>query len=140
MNKLSQAWDIAVNADVTTPPNSLVLYSISYQPTANNKLQALKYLKSHSECRCLDDTPCGKALISLNLETGNNNPDTEVLKIWALASQRFILAASGEVIAFVENADKRSTFVSVELPLLLQNERITKINNQDKFEFAKQFL
>ena len=50
-----------------------------------------------------------------------------------------IAMTSGNITAFVTGADKRSTFVSVELPLLLQNDKIYKINGQDKFIFAKQF-
>ena len=87
----------------------------------------------------LDDTPCGKELIALGLETGSGCPDTEILKVWALASARFIAAASGNVTAFVKNADPRSTFVSVELPHILQNDKIQLINGQDKHLFAKQF-
>ena len=77
--------------------------------------------------------------MSLGLETGNDNPNPELLKIWATASRRFILAAAGNVTAFVENADKRSTFVSVELPLILQNDKIKLINGIDKYQFAAQF-
>lgn len=139
MNKLQQAWHIAQTADVSTPPNSVVLYSISYQPTKKNKEQALAFILKHPESKTLDDTPCGKMLIDLGLETGNDAPDTELLKIWAVASKRFIEAASGSITAFVENADKRSTFVSVELPLILQNQQIVQINGTDKFIFARQF-
>ncbi len=139
MNKLASAWQIAEEEDVTTPPNSVVLYSISYQPTDANKRAALHFLQTHRGFYTLDDTPCGKKLMALGLETGNENPDPELLKIWALASQRFIKAASGNITAFVENADKRSTFVSVELPLILQNERIVQINGIDKFTFAARF-
>lgn len=140
MNNLQIAWDIAANADVSTPANSVVLYSISYQPTDENKRQALRYIAEHPECRTLDDTECGRKLMDLGLETGNNNPDAELLKIWALASKRFISAAMGNVTAFVENADKRSTFVSVELPLILQNDKIAQINGINKHEFAKRFF
>ncbi|MGN0912162.1 MAG: hypothetical protein ACI4OE_02540 [Alphaproteobacteria bacterium] len=139
MDKLTQAYGIAQNADVSTPKDSVVLYSISYLPTRENKDLAMAYLQSHPECRTLDNTPCGKELIALGLETGSGCPDTEILKVWALASARFIAAASGNVTAFVKNADPRSTFVSVELPHILQNDKIQLINGQDKHLFAKQF-
>lgn len=139
MNKLELARQIAATEDVSTPPNSVVLYSISYQPTDINKRMALKYIAEHAESYMLDDTVCGKKLMTMGLETGNENPAAELMQIWAMASRRFILAASGNVTAFVENADKRSTFVSVELPLILQNDKITLINGTDKFEFAQQF-
>ena len=140
MNKLETAWQIAQTADVSTPPNSVVLYSISYQPSDENKRRALQYVAEHAECRMLDDTECGKQLTALGLETGNESPDAELLKIWALASKRFIAATSGNVTAFVKNADKRSTFVRVELPLILQNDKIECINGIDKHKFAEQFL
>ncbi|MBQ8671027.1 MAG: hypothetical protein IJ525_00725 [Alphaproteobacteria bacterium] len=138
-NILEEAWQIAANADVSTPENSVVLYSISYQPTDINKRKALQYMQKNTNMYMLDNTECGKRLIALGLETGNDVAAPEIMKIWALASRRFILSAGGNITAFVENADKRSTFVSVELPLLLQNERVKKINGIDKFEFAKRF-
>lgn len=139
LNKLKEAYKIAKTEDVSTPPNSVVLYSISYLPTRENKDKAMAYLYEHKECYTLDDTLCGKKLIALGLETGNGCPDSEILKVWALASKRFIAATSGNVVAFVSRADLRSTFVSVELPHILQNENIEQINGEDKFVFAKQF-
>jgi len=139
MTELEKAYQIAETADVSTPENSVVLYSISYQPTDENKQKAHQYMKVHPESMMLDDTVCGKQLIALGLETGPDNPPEELMKIWRIASERFIKAASGNVTAFVENADKRSTFVAVELPLILQNDKIKLINGQDKFEFAKVF-
>lgn len=139
MNKLEEAYIIAETEDVSTPPNSVVLYSISYLPTRKNKDAAMAYLDEHKECYTLDDTPCGKKLIALGLETGSGCPDSEILKVWALASKRFIAAASGNVLAFVTGADPRSTFVSVELPHILQNENIKQINGEDKIVFAKRF-
>lgn len=139
-DKLRQAWQIAEKADVSTPENSVVLYSISYQPSDINKRLAMDYLRKHPDKMTLDNTECGKQLIALGLETDNKNPDSQLLKIWALASSRFIDAVKGDVTAFVDNADKRSTFVSVELPRILQNEKVKTINGQDKFAFAERFL
>ena len=139
MDKLAEAYKIAQNESVETSADSVVLYSISYLPTRENKDKALAYLKNHPECRTLDDTPCGKKLIALGLETGSGCPDSEILKVWAIASARFIAAASGNVLAFVENAHPRSTFVSVELPHILQNDKIKMINGIAKEVFAKRF-
>lgn len=139
MNKLEEALKIAQTADVSTPPNSVVLYSISYQPTDENKRSALEYMQNHHECFMLDNTPCGQKLIAMGLKTDNHNPPQKLIKIWAIASKRFIEAASGNITAFVENADPRSTFVSVELPLILQNQKVKCINGIDKFLFAEQF-
>lgn len=139
MNKIEIARHIAENEDISTPENSVVLYSISYQPSDENKRKALRFLAEHTGFYTLDDTACGQKLMALGLETGNDNPNPELLKIWATASQRFILAASGNITAFVDNADKRSTFVSVELPLILQNDKIKLINGMEKHKFAAQF-
>lgn len=136
---LQQARQIAANAEVVTPPDTLLLYSISYLPSDENKRRALQYKAEHPQSMMLDDTPCGRQLMALGLETGSGIPDVERLKIWATASKRFIMAASGNVTAFVEKADPRSTFVSVELPLLLKNPRITQINGVDKTLFARQW-
>ena len=138
-DKIILARQIAADEDVSTPPDSVVLYSISYQPSDKNKRDALRFLAENTGYYTLDDTICGQKLINLGLETGNDNPDPELLKIWAVASRRFILAASGNITAFVANADKRSTFVSAELPLILQNDKIKLINGAEKHQFAKQF-
>ena len=139
MSDLVAAYEIAATADVATPENSVVLYSISYQLTDRNKKLAFQYVREHPESMMLDDTECGQKLIALGLETGSDNPPEELMKIWRVASERFIASASGNITAFVDNADKRSVFISVELPLLLKNDRVRQINKQDKFEFAKRF-
>lgn len=140
MNKLQQAYDIAQKADVTSARDGVVLYSVSYLPNKDNKIKALEYIKIHKNCATLDDTECGKLLIKLGLETDFKAPQEELMKIWEIASERFIMAASGNVTAFVDNADPRSTFRKTELPCLLKNDNITSINGIDKFVFAKQFL
>lgn len=140
MNKLRLALQIAQTEDVSTPPDSVVLYSISYLPTDKNKKDALKFIAEHTGYYTLDDTVCGQKLISMGLETNKDNPEAELMKIWAVASRRFIAAASGNITAFVDNADRRSTFVSVELPLILQNNKLKLINGIDKFLFAEQFI
>ena len=138
-NKLDIARHIAETADVTTPEDAVVLYSISYLPSTENKQQAHAYMRTHPSAMMLDDTDCGKQLMALGLETGSGTPPEELMQIWAIASRRFIMAASGNVTAFVKNADLRSTFVSVELPLILQNPRIGHINGIDKHIFAQQW-
>jgi len=139
MDKLSAAYRIAQTASVKTPANRVVLYSISYLPTRENKDRALVFIKEHPGFYTLDNTPCGKELIALGLETGNATPPEEILKIWALASERFINIASGNITAFVDNADPRSTFVSIELPAILKNRKIKTVNRKDKFLFAQKF-
>ncbi len=139
MNNLEKAYEIASNADVSSAPDSVVLYSVSYLPTKENKEKAQNYIKNHHNTTTLDDTPCGKLLIKLGMETNFTAPEDEIMKIWAIASERFIENASGNVVAFVENADSRSTFCRIELPNILKNEKITSINGIDKFVFAENF-
>ena len=62
-DKLQQAWQIARYADVSTPDNSVVLYSISYQPSDINKRKAMAYLQENPNKKMLDDTECGKKAI-----------------------------------------------------------------------------
>lgn len=140
MNKVEKAYEIAMSADVSSAPDSVVLYSVSYLPSKKNKLNAQEYIKTHKGSTILDDTECGRKLIALGLETDYQAPEEELMKIWGIASERFILAASGNVTAFVDDADERSTFRRIELPNLLKNDKITSINRQDKFVFAEQFL
>lgn len=138
MNNLETARHIAESEDISSPQDSVVLYSISYQPDDSNKRAALRYISENPDSYMIDNTVCGRKLMAMGLETGEN-PDAEILQIWAVASRRFILAASGNVTAFVDNADPRSTFVAVELPLILQNPQIKTINGIDKKEFAARF-
>ena len=136
MNKLDEAYNIAENADVSSAPDCVVLYSVSYLTNKENKIQAQEYLKSHKNCLTLDDTDCGKKLIALGLETNFKAPEEELMKIWAIASERFIMSAS----AFVKNADPRSTFRRIELPNILKNNKITTINYEDKFLFVERYF
>lgn len=137
MDLLQEAYEIAANADVSSAPNTVVLYSISYQKSRKNKDLALEYIKNNPQSLTLDDTDCGKKLILLGAHTNFRAPESQLMQIWAIASERFIMAASGNVTAFVENADLRSTFMSIELPNILKNNKIRTINNTDKFVFAK---
>lgn len=138
-NKLEKAFVIAQAYDVSTEPNNAIVYSVSYMPTDKNKKDAEKFAREHPKARMLDDTPCGKALISLGLDGKVNEVGEEITKIWRLASSRYIAAASGNITAFVEGADKRSTFCTTELAEILQNDKITHINGMKKEEFATTF-
>ena len=142
MNKAlyEKAVKIAGEADVSVPEDSAVFYSISYQPTTENRDKAFAYVKSHQKAYMIEDTVCGKQLMELGIgyrEVGLSQE--EVAHIWSIASKRFIAGVKGKVMAFVKNADARSVFRTVELPLLLQNNNVTHINGQEKSVFAEQF-
>ena len=142
MNQMlyQEALNVAGSYDVATPKNSVVLYSISYLPTSENRDKAFAYVKKHPKACMIEDTICGKKLVELGVgyhEVGLSQE--EVAQIWSVASRRFISNIKGEVKAFVDKADARSVFRTVELPLLLQNQQVTKINGIDKFTFAEKF-
>lgn len=135
-----RALEIAQKDDFSTPKNSVVLYSISYLPTAQNKDNAFAFLHEHPEKVMIDNTVGGKKLVDLGLlKTDCGLSNEQIVEIWTIASTRFITNAKGNVTAFVTDADKRSVFRRVELPHLLSNPKVTSINNQDKFIFAQQF-
>ena len=129
MDLYKQAMTVAETFDVSSPENSVVLYSISYLPRSNPGKMMIEH------------TACGAELVRLGLDSADkcNLPSEQIAAIWIEASKRFIEAASGDVCAFVEKADRRSVFRSIELPILLQNERIRTVNGIDKYEFAKIF-
>lgn len=135
-----EALEVAGSYDVSVSKDSAVLYTISYLPTTENRDKAFAYLKKHPKACTIEETVCGKKLVEMGVgyhETGLTQE--EVRHIWTIASRRFIPLIKGKVIAFVENADPRSVFCVVELPLLLENENITTINGKKKFEFIQQF-
>ncbi len=136
---LNKAFEIAAQYDVSTPLDGAVVYSVSYMPTNRNKEAALRYVQKNATAKMLDDTPCGKALIALGLNGKVNEVGEEITKIWRIASARYIAAASGNITAFVDRADERSTFCTTELNEILQNPAITRINNIEKNSFARNF-
>ena len=86
-----QALETAQTADVTTPPDSLVLYSISFLPSKENKEQALLFVKTHPDKMMIDHTPCGESLIAMGLDGPNARlSDEETAHIWSVASKRLI--------------------------------------------------
>jgi len=131
---------IAETFSVKTEKDQAVLYSISYQPTAKNKDMAYEYIKTHFGAQTLDDTPCGKELCNQGYATTMDIAPDALRKIWYTASERFIALASGNLTAFVEGADKRSTFCRIEVPAILKNDNIKTINGVDKHVFLKDYL
>lgn len=138
-NKIEQAFSIAQTYDVTTLKDGAVVYSISFMPTDKNKKDAERFVKEHPFTKRLDDTPCGKALIALGLDGKVNEVGEAITKIWRIASERYIKAASGNIHAFVEGADERSTFCTTELAEIMKNSKITQINGIEKENFATSF-
>lgn len=130
---------VACGYDVSSNENSVVLYSVSFQPTKENRDKAFQYIKENPGKIMIDHTDCGAKLIEMGLENASSLSPEEVMTIWGEASRRFISAARGNVTAFVDNADQRSVFRTVELPNILKNDNIRTINQIDKFKFAQRF-
>ena len=136
---LIKGLQIARSYDVSSKENSVVLYSISFQPTQVNREKAFKYIKSNPDKIMIEHTECGAKLVEIGFESIKTLNQEDIMTIWGEASRRFVAAASGNVTAFVEGADPRSVFRTVELPNILQNPNIKTVNDIDKYEFAKQF-
>lgn len=137
-----QALRIAETADVGSSADTVVLYSVSFLPSKENKHRALAYLNEHPDAIMIDDTDCGKQLAALGIDDSRFTSEADrkkVAEIWKVASARFIAAASGNITAFVDNADPRSVFRSLELPAILRNPALKLINGIDKFAFAARF-
>ncbi len=136
---LIKGLKIARSYDVSSKENSVVLYSISFQPTQVNREKAFKYIKSNPDKIMIEHTECGAKLVEIGFESIKTLNQEDIMTIWGEASRRFVAAASGNVTAFVDGADPRSVFRTVELPNILQNPNIKTVNDIDKYEFAKQF-
>ncbi len=135
-----KAFRVAQDYDVSTPKDSIVVYSVSYLPTKENRDNAFSYVKQHPERVMIEHTDCGAKLVEMGLMSSDCGLSSdEIADIWSIASKRFIDSASGDVIAFVKGADKRSVFRTQELPAILNNEKITTINGENKFDFASRF-
>ena len=134
-----EGMKIAQEFDVSTEPNCAVVYSISFLATTQNRDMAYAYVKTHKGYKTLDDTPCGKTLCEKGYQGTNDVATNEIKEIWKVASERFIGSASGNITAFVENADERSTFRRIELPNIIANKKIKTINGVDKFQFFQKF-
>ena len=139
LNKLQRALEIAQTYDITTLKDGAVVYSSSYMPTEKNKIEAKEFTTKHPDTKMLDDTPCGQALINLGLDGKVNEVGEEITKIWRIASARYIAEASGNIHAFIEDADERSTFCTTELAEILRNPHITHINGLKKEKFLSTF-
>ena len=136
---INKALEIAETYDVSTNRDCAVVYSISYMPNETNKIRAKEYVTVNNKAKMLDDTPCGKALIDLGLDGKVNDVAEEITKIWKIASSRYINSASGDIAAFIEGADERSTFCTTELNDIMQNPNITHINHIEKHIFFEKF-
>lgn len=136
-SKINEGFKIARTYDVSTPKDSVVVYSISYQSTTINRDKAIDFIKNNPHKMLIEHTECGAKLVEMGFECSNTINSEDIKMIWMEASRRFINSASGNITAFVDNAHPESVFVSVELPNILQNPKVYTINGIDKDLFAK---
>lgn len=136
---IEKAFEIALTEDVSTFKDGAVIYSISFLPSKKNRDKAYEYEKTHEGCLTLDHTVCGQKLMELGLLVSKDVAGKEIQEVWNIASKRFIAEASGNITAFVDGADRRSTFCSVEAEHILKNEKIKTINNISKEIFLRSF-
>lgn len=130
-----KALTIAQTYDVSTKPDTLVLFSTSFQNNETNKIMAFDYVKNHASAMTIEDTACGRALKELNLFSADSGiSQDEAYQIWGIASTRMVLHAKGNITAFIKNAHPLSTFCQYELPTILLNPNIKTINGKDKFQ------
>ncbi len=86
---------------------------------------------------CLEDTPGGEFLISLQLNYPETNPLFVIVRnLWDILSSRFAGAATGRIEIIAEGAFSDSVFRTVELEALLSNDKITAINGLDREYFS----
>ena len=142
MNQIfNDAMEVANTYDVSTPENGLVLYSVSFLPTKENRDKAFGYVKNHPGTATIENTLCGAKLVEMDLSSKDYNlSNDDIALIWATASKRMIEKARGEVTAFVKGADPRSVFCRVELTNIIENDFITKVNGEDKHSFASKYF
>lgn len=128
---------VAKTYEVDTPKDSLVLYSVTNLPTKENRDNAFAYVAANSGAMMIEHTPCGAKLVEMGFVSSDTGlAEEDVAQIWKEASKRLIDAASGNITAFVDNADAQSVFLTMELPTILTNPNILTINGIAKADFA----
>ena len=106
----------------------MVVYSITNQPTKENRDLAFAYVAEHPGKMMIDHTPCGAKLVEMGFNSADSGLSADdVVLIWKEASKRMIEQAKGNVTAFVKNADKESVFLSLELPCILNNPKFRRL-------------
>ena len=141
MPRLQDHEDVAgygkelMQRSAASPVDGAVCYS-GYSPTAKteNRRLADAYVAAQPPGRAavLDQTPLGHYLSSQKLYPweDRNTPFSQgqADKIWRGASKRFAGEAFGNVTCFVDGARPEHTFRQVELPALLGNAQVNRLN------------
>lgn len=116
---------------VASPHDGAVFYS---DDAGKNRLAAEAYAERCSQAgkktTTLEATPCGKWLESQSLYTpASGFSREEADEVWAAASVKYAGEASGSCRCFIVNAPAERVFRQHELAALLQNDKVTDLNN-----------
>ena len=121
-NSLNDIIDILKSIDLSSSGETTVFYS-----GVSSKDPKITSCADNDKFRMIDKTPAAKFLDIFNEDNG----------AWDTVSKRFAAATKGEIVTMiVDGAKVERTFYQTELPELLKNKNITKINGMDKAEFA----
>lgn len=128
-----QDYDLAIyiasNYSVETPRDCAVFFA-----GGRNMTMAARFCRKNKGAMTLLHTEAHKNLAKIPLFGGNSAFRLEeATDISGLASARFAQSAKGDVTAFTGRISERSTFFTVELPILLLNDDVEHINGEDKF-------
>lgn len=123
-----QALDLANNAPAPDATHHYVFFS-----NQRNRKAAVDFCNKNPGYITVLHTEMHKALERLDLFGKDSTFSIEqAVDILAIVSARFAKHAAGNIIAFTDKVSDRSTFFTVELPILLNNENVTTINGAPK--------
>jgi RHS repeat-associated protein len=110
-----------------TDKDKAVFYSGKDHSGTKNHDRALADV-SRRQAQPIDVLDGGKALNDENLYSKFNPLYAEADIYWSQASEKYAKGASGDIIAHVNGAKSDRVFATIELPILLDNEKVTTIN------------
>lgn len=128
--KLAEVLDLVRHGDIECLKDRAVFYS-----NARNRKAAQDFCRKNFQAgfMTVTDLPLYKKLAEIPLFGSDSPfPREEAVDISALLSTRFAEAAKGNIVLFYDKVSDRSTFFTVELPVLLDNGNVTTINGVPK--------
>lgn len=126
---LALAMKIARGSDLSIERDGTVLFSGDQQKFAE------RHVAANDGADVIHSRPAGAMLELLNLFSALEK--LEAYAAWDALGVRIAHRAAGNVTAFVDGSKPDSTFRSVELPILLANDKVKTINGADKKEFTR---
>jgi hypothetical protein len=114
--------------DVSTPENTLVLYS-----GERNWEAAKNFVAQHPEFLRIDETPAGQrlnGLIGPGSEYEDLLTDEHKALLWGVVSERLVASARGEVSSFSHGSGEESIFRNIEARAAITNEGFSHLNER----------